>query len=536
MKEKTNYLVTLKDRSPIIIRNTIPLVSESKESDSLLDETKNVTYYVGDFIYFPNIELENRPSIVVIERLFTPKPGAGSGLLSGKYFTGSWFCYPEQTVHGPERRFMEREVFKTTFTRDEPISDILGKCYVLHVRDYVCWFPEGFAKQDVYVCESKYAETTKNISLVKDWRKILGVVPVNPPRMKRYDVPLRLYRNVPSVHAAGAAASAGDDEEVIISPKNMRKSNSGFMMGSAGVAGSGSGGMVYPNGSRILPGIPNASSIAAAGTAAAGHNNPFMFANPFLVKQQMAAANVNNNNAIMYHQQRTAAASLAAVNRQGGIIGGRHQFFIKDGNLIQRYVCVFINCMFLIIVPISCKITNIHLSARAMSVQLIPQAPYAISMKIPPLTKGSPVILKLALRGEDVHVSGSLAAARACEALGGTYRPTKKEIAAIGDPLMVFQNLSRCTPLPKAAAFSENGNVLGGDALDRIESFLINLDNSAPVTAIEVFLKIPTRRGFTSPTAHANPNVFSTGSSSSSSSGGDIPFTLVQCYTIFLQQ
>ena len=305
-------MVTFNNRSTLIAKRLTPLPHERKQLDSLTDDEKNVTYFVGEFVYVPGIEPGSKPSVVVIEKLFTPKPGVAG--YSGKYFTGSWFCYPEGTLHPPERKFMEREVFKTTYSREDFISEISGKCYVLHLRDYVCWYPEGYAKEHIYVCESKYAETTRNISLIKDWRKILGVMPVNPPRLKRYDVPLRIYRNVPSIHASNSAGGADDQmEEVIVTPKTLKKSGASSGSIYPGISASGS--------KKFLPGIPSPSSepipICTNPVTAAANPNMMMMgsmgmpSHMNLLRQQQ-----------QFHQQHRPMSAGS---------GGNHQFFSKDG-------------------------------------------------------------------------------------------------------------------------------------------------------------------------------------------------------------
>lgn len=150
----------------------------------------------------------------------------------------------------------------------------------------------------------------------------------------------------------------------------------------------------------------------------------------------------------------------------------------------------------------------------------------------------SRVLLRMCLRGGDVHVAGSVAAAKANEALGGfgsTYRPTKKEVAAIGDPLMVFQNLTRCNPVP-ATNVGTAAATNGGDALDRLETFVLNLESN--VNAIEVFLKVPKRR-----LSNTGSGVLNLGEDEnvaagdgSAASQNDKPYNLVQCYTLIISR
>lgn len=114
------------------------------------------------------------------------------------------FLYPDQTFHVPTRKFFENEVFRSTQFRDLPLDDIAGRCCVLFARDftkgaaacvracvrartpvrgrrrvrphtrrpatgYCSGMPEGFAPDDVYVCESRYRDNGRDIIPIKSW-------------------------------------------------------------------------------------------------------------------------------------------------------------------------------------------------------------------------------------------------------------------------------------------------------------------------------------------------------------------------------
>lgn len=86
----------------------------------------------------------------------------------------NWFLRPEQTVHPAGRRFYEKEVFKWDKFVEHVQADLMGKCIVLHVRDYVRGRPEGWESDDlqshVYICESRYLEQAKKMDKIKNWR------------------------------------------------------------------------------------------------------------------------------------------------------------------------------------------------------------------------------------------------------------------------------------------------------------------------------------------------------------------------------
>jgi protein polybromo-1 len=43
---------------------------------------------------------------------------------------------------------------------------VLGKCYVMCVKDYFKFRPEGFEEKDIFVCEWRYT------SKIRNWKKI----------------------------------------------------------------------------------------------------------------------------------------------------------------------------------------------------------------------------------------------------------------------------------------------------------------------------------------------------------------------------
>ena len=82
---------------------------------------------------------------------------------------GIWFLIPEQTVYPASKRFHENEVFRTTHYETYTLDKIIDKCYVLYLKDYCRGFPKGSENKKVYVCESRYIETAKTTTKIKNW-------------------------------------------------------------------------------------------------------------------------------------------------------------------------------------------------------------------------------------------------------------------------------------------------------------------------------------------------------------------------------
>ena len=142
-------------------------VAEEDPSESSMMETDTqawsglndgMQYNVGDFVLINPSESGMEPQIFMVERLFE-KNGANS-------IWGAQFFRQRETFHVPTRTFFEKEVMKGDLHQAIPISSVLGKCYVMPVKDYAKFKPEGFDEKDIFVCEWKYTSKQRN------WKKI----------------------------------------------------------------------------------------------------------------------------------------------------------------------------------------------------------------------------------------------------------------------------------------------------------------------------------------------------------------------------
>ncbi|CAG8479044.1 12160_t:CDS:10 [Ambispora gerdemannii] len=157
---------------------------------------QSVTYGIGDFVYIRDPNSSNY-NIIVIERLFM-------NAKSQKRFAGSVFYRPDQTEHPSSMKFFEKEVFKTSVIEEHMLMDIVGKCFVMHSRDYILAHPEGFDDNDVYVCESSYAVASKFFTPIGDWASTLSVHIVIPVNLIPLETPRMLARNYEAESAVSA--------------------------------------------------------------------------------------------------------------------------------------------------------------------------------------------------------------------------------------------------------------------------------------------------------------------------------------------
>lgn len=134
--------------------------NEISSSDSTV--FRGQTYYVGDFVYIEPREKGMDPHIMHIEKLWRDTQGE-------QWIYGCWFYRPNETFHLATRKFLEKEVFKSDNYNSTPLNQVMGRCYVMFVKDYFKMRPEEFEFKDVYVCESRYSAKAKAFKKIKIW-------------------------------------------------------------------------------------------------------------------------------------------------------------------------------------------------------------------------------------------------------------------------------------------------------------------------------------------------------------------------------
>merc|ERR1719431_1042519 len=151
---------------------------------------------VGDFLYTVPREANLEPHIVHVERIW--KDATGEPFI--------WACFfyrPGETFHVQTRKFLDKEVFKSDSYEKIAFSKVLGKCFVMFVKDYYKNFPQGFEEKDVWVCESKYLAKNKAFKKMKIWNVKCNpsytIVPRPTPKMAT---------RIPSAFAKGAGSAS----------------------------------------------------------------------------------------------------------------------------------------------------------------------------------------------------------------------------------------------------------------------------------------------------------------------------------------
>ncbi|XP_065288533.2 protein polybromo-1 isoform X6 [Dermacentor albipictus] len=184
--------------------------NEMSSSDST--EHKGIVIHVGDFVYIEPSEKGMQPHITNVDRLWRDKSGE-------QWLYGCWFYRPNETFHLASRKFLQKEVFKSDNYNSIPVNQVLGKCYVMPVKDYFKSKPEGFDDKDVYVCESRYSAKAKAFKKIKAFNrvphnhlnvKIWNFVPNEHTKLVPREEVLSAVR-VPSVFKDGVERSADNN-------------------------------------------------------------------------------------------------------------------------------------------------------------------------------------------------------------------------------------------------------------------------------------------------------------------------------------
>ncbi|XP_055373679.1 protein polybromo-1 [Condylostylus longicornis] len=163
-----NYKISHLNETVEAIRQSKSMLEEQdlEEPDTAATQGESMTidqkvFSPGDFVYFdtPDNQL---PGIAYIERLYTDVNNV-------KMMQGNIFFRPHETYHVTTRKFLEREVFKSDQHLAIPIDKVQNKCYVMSVKDFIRFKPEGYQDKDVYVCESRYSMRLRSFKKIKNW-------------------------------------------------------------------------------------------------------------------------------------------------------------------------------------------------------------------------------------------------------------------------------------------------------------------------------------------------------------------------------
>ncbi|CAG8467825.1 18250_t:CDS:10 [Acaulospora morrowiae] len=168
-------------------------------------EHKGEIYRIGEYVHIVNERNPSKPNVGLIFNIWKEQ--------NKGFVKICWYYRAEQTKHQASKKFYKDEVFKTNTFQDHPIEDIIEKCYVLPIKDYVSGRPKNSEGKMIYVCESRYTEHGNTFSKIRNW---LGCLPRDSPVIKieldRFESPLVL-KKIGSPLTAAAQANEEDEYE-----------------------------------------------------------------------------------------------------------------------------------------------------------------------------------------------------------------------------------------------------------------------------------------------------------------------------------
>ena len=88
---------------------------------------------MNDWLFYRDSDSE--PHIMCIEKIYTDNTGQ-------KQIYGNWFYRPNETFHLATRKFLQKEVVKSDVYASTDPNQIVGRCFVMCVREYFKLRPE----------------------------------------------------------------------------------------------------------------------------------------------------------------------------------------------------------------------------------------------------------------------------------------------------------------------------------------------------------------------------------------------------------
>lgn len=126
-------------------------VSNSEEGFVYFEKyvTNNSDVKIGDGVYIKSDE--GYLLIIKVDRIW-------KNASDTVYVQGNLYVTPEDTKHYPTRFFYKQECFESNVEEVSSMSNVVGKCAILNLRDYQYSRPTEILEKDVYLCSAHYNE------------------------------------------------------------------------------------------------------------------------------------------------------------------------------------------------------------------------------------------------------------------------------------------------------------------------------------------------------------------------------------------
>ncbi len=110
---------------------------------------------MGDFVY-----IKNDDSNLLVSQIFNLYQGESSAGVRVVWFFRpgkEQFSLSSKEQSMPKQKFIEKEVLRTNGFENYNVDQIVGRCQVLHVKDYVRGNVAHISPDDTYVCENRFS-------------------------------------------------------------------------------------------------------------------------------------------------------------------------------------------------------------------------------------------------------------------------------------------------------------------------------------------------------------------------------------------
>ncbi|CAH8496888.1 unnamed protein product [Schistosoma intercalatum] len=81
----------------------------------------------------------------------------------------SMYLRPAEAHPSRRRRLLAAEVFRTALGETVQINQIVGRCLVMHISQFIRYKPKNLEERDVFICESQFSITSQLFTKVRDW-------------------------------------------------------------------------------------------------------------------------------------------------------------------------------------------------------------------------------------------------------------------------------------------------------------------------------------------------------------------------------
>ncbi|EIW86165.1 hypothetical protein CONPUDRAFT_140847 [Coniophora puteana RWD-64-598 SS2] len=171
---------------------------------------KGLSVRLADWLHVANPDDPSRPIVGQVFKCWVSEEASRKGQPG---VTVCWYYRPEQTFHPASRRFMEKEVFKTSHFADHPLEDIIEKIACQFTARHIRGRPKAPAWHPgcpLYVCDARYNDRERLFVRIKNWNSCV------PEEVRKSDefMPIAHFerlvypRKLPSPFIVAAAAQS----------------------------------------------------------------------------------------------------------------------------------------------------------------------------------------------------------------------------------------------------------------------------------------------------------------------------------------